>query len=65
MSVVVRYRPEGLTRGQYDEVTRRINEAGAWPPHGLQMHVLFGVEGDLKVARSGIPRTSTGPSANN
>ena len=50
MSVVVRYQPVGLTRQQYDEVTRRIEEAGVWPPDGLQLHVLFGTEGDLKVS---------------
>ena len=50
MSVVVRYQPVGLTRQQYDEVTRRIEGAGAWPPDGLQLHVLFGTEGDLKVS---------------
>ncbi len=50
MSVVVRYQPVGLTRQQYDEVTRRMEGAGAWPPDGLQMHVLFGTEGDLKVS---------------
>ena len=50
MSVVVRYQPVGLTRQQYDEVTRRIEGAGAWPPEGLQLHVLFGTEGDLKVS---------------
>ena len=50
MSIVVRYRPEGLTRGQYDEVTRRMNEAGTWPPPGLMLHVLFGTEGDMKVS---------------
>ncbi len=48
MSVVVRYQPVGLTRQQYDEVTRRMEEA--WPPNGLHMHVLFGTEGDLKVS---------------
>ena len=50
MSILVRYRPTGLTRGQYDEVRRRLDEAGAWPPDGLEMHVLFGSEGDLKVS---------------
>ena len=25
-------------------------EAGAWPPDGLQMHVAFGTDGDLKVS---------------
>ena len=48
MSVVVRYQPVGLTRQQYDEVSRRMEDA--WPPDGLQMHVLFGTEGDLKVS---------------
>ncbi len=50
MSIVVRYPVVGLTRQQYDEVSRRMEEAGAWPPDGLQMHVLFGTEGDLKVS---------------
>ena len=50
MSVVVRYQPVGLTRQQYDEVTRRMQGAGAWPADGLQLHVLFGTEGDLKVS---------------
>ena len=48
MSVVVRYQPVGLTRQQYDEVSRRMEEA--WPPNGLQMHVLFGTEGDLRIS---------------
>ena len=50
MSIVVRHQVVGLTRQQYDEVSRRLEEAGAWPPDGLQLHVLFGTEGDLKVS---------------
>ncbi len=50
MSVVVRHQPIGLTREQYDEVSRRMEGAGAWPPDGLDMHVLFGTEGDLRVS---------------
>jgi hypothetical protein len=50
MSIVVRHQPVGLTRQQYDEVSRRMEEAGAWPPDGLQLHVLFGTEGNLKVS---------------
>ena len=50
MSVVVHFQPVGLTRQQYDEVSRRMEEAGTWPPNGLQLHVLFGTEGDLKVS---------------
>ena len=50
MSVVVRHQPTGLTREKYDEVSRRMEEAGAWPPEGLEMHVCFGSEGDLRVS---------------
>ena len=50
MSVVVRHQPKGLTREQYDEVSRRMEAAGDWPPKGLDMHVLFGTEGDLRVS---------------
>ena len=39
-----------MTRQQYDEVTRRKQGAGACPPDGPQLHVLFGTEGDLKVS---------------
>jgi hypothetical protein len=50
MSVVVRHQPKGLTREQYDEVSRRMEAAGDWPPDGMDMHVLFGAEGDLRVS---------------
>jgi hypothetical protein len=30
-----------------------MENAGAWPPNGLQLHVLFGSEGDLRSARYG------------
>jgi len=50
MSVVVRYQPSGLTREQYDEVSRRMEESGAWPPEGLDVHVCFGSDGDLRVS---------------
>ena len=50
MSVVVRHQPVGLTREKYDEVSRSMEGEGAWPPDGLDMHVLFGSEGDLKVS---------------
>ena len=50
MSVVVRDQPRGLTRELYDEVGRRLEAAGNWPPNGLDMHVLFGAEGVLRVS---------------
>jgi hypothetical protein len=50
MSVVVRHQPKGLTRERYDEVSRRLEESGDWPPAGIEMHVCFGSEGDLRVS---------------
>ena len=50
MSVVVRYSPTGLTKAQYDEVSRRMEERGSWPPEGMDLHVCFGNEGDLRVS---------------
>ncbi len=51
MSVLVRHHPRDLTRQKYDEVNRRMEEAGvAWPPDGLELHVLFGSEGSLRVS---------------
>ena len=50
MSIVVRHQPQGLTREQYDEVSRRMEAAGDWPPDGMDVHVLFGEDGDLRVS---------------
>jgi hypothetical protein len=50
MSIVVRYQPTGLTRQLYDEVSRRMEGSGSWPPDGMDMHVLFGTEGELRVS---------------
>ena len=50
MSIVVRFPVVGLTRQQYDEVNRRLEETGLWPPDGMQLHVLFGTEGELRVS---------------
>ena len=51
MSIVARFAPMNLTREKYDEVVRRLEQAGQWPnPQGLELHVLFGSEGDLRVS---------------
>lgn len=50
MSVVVRHMPQGLTREKYDDVSRQMESAGNWPPESLDMHVLFGSEGELRVS---------------
>jgi hypothetical protein len=51
MSIVVRYNPAGLTAETYDESTRQLEEAGVEPlPEGLEYHVCFGTDGDLRVS---------------
>jgi hypothetical protein len=51
MSIVVRFNPTNLTRENYDESVRRLEEAGLWPnPDGLEYHVFFGSEGSLRVS---------------
>jgi hypothetical protein len=51
MSILVRFSPANLTREKYDESVRRLEAAGAWPnPAGMEVHVLFGEEGNLRVS---------------
>jgi hypothetical protein len=50
MSIVVRFSPKALTIEKHNEVTRRLEETGAWPPDGLDYHVVFGSDGDLHVS---------------
>ena len=49
MSVLVRYQEVGMTRQQYDEVGGLL-EQGEFPPAGLELHLLFGEEGSLRVS---------------
>jgi hypothetical protein len=50
VSVLVRFAPASLTAEQYDESVRRLEEAGDFPPDGLDIHVCFGSEGNLRVS---------------
>ena len=50
MSIVVRFHPTNLTKETYDESVRLLEEKGAWPPDGLDYHVSFGPDGDMKVS---------------
>ena len=51
MSIVVRYHPTNATKDKYDESLRRMEAAGIWPnPHGLDVHVAFGSDDDLRVS---------------
>lgn len=50
MSVLVRFAPSSLTAQQYDESIRRLQEAGDFPPDGLEYHTCFGTDGNLRVS---------------
>ena len=50
MSVVIRFAPPSMTAQQYDEAVRRLDEVGDWPPDGLDYHVCFGTDGNLRVS---------------
>jgi len=50
MSIVVRFHPTNLTKDKYDESLELLEEKGAWPPDGLEYHVFFGPEGNMRVS---------------
>ena len=51
MSIVVRFTPEGATTTeQYDETIRRLEDAGDFPPDGLELHVCFLADGQVRVS---------------
>lgn len=50
MSVLVRFVPASLTAAQYQESVNRLEAAGDFPPPGLNYHVCFGTEGNLRVS---------------
>ena len=50
MSIVVRFTPLSLTAEQYDESVRRLTDSGDFPPDGMDYHVCFGTEGNLRVS---------------
>lgn len=50
MSILIRFAPASLTAQQYDEAVRKLEEVGDWPPDGLDYHVCFGPDGNLRVS---------------
>jgi hypothetical protein len=50
MSIVARFTAVSLTIKKYDGLVRRLEEAGLWPADGLDYHVCFGSDGDLRVS---------------
>src|SRR5947199_4327432 len=51
VSLVIRFSPPTLTAEQYDEVVRRLTEAGVFPADGLDYELCFGSDGNLKVSQ--------------
>src|SRR5690349_10559562 len=51
MSILMRYAPASVSREQYDKVNATLMEANpGGPPPALQLHVMFGEDGDLRVS---------------
>ena len=50
MSFLVRFTPESGTTEQYDEAVRRLEEAGEIPADGLDYHVCFIADGNVRVS---------------
>ena len=51
MSIVVRFHPTSMTVAQYEDAVRRQDEAGVkLPPDGMEYHICFGTDGDLRVS---------------
>jgi len=50
-SFLVRFTPAAhVTTAQYDESIRRLEKSGDWLPEGLEYHVAFRSNGDLRVS---------------
>ena len=50
MSIVVRFPPSNVTKQQYDTVRNALEQAGDWPADGVQLHVCFGDQQDIRVS---------------
>ena len=51
MSVLIRFAPASATSTeQYDETIRRLEDAGDFPPEGLDYHVCFLADGNVRVS---------------
>lgn len=50
MAVVLRFAPAGMTSAKYDEIVRKLDQAGAGTPAGRLYHVCFGDPNKLRVS---------------
>jgi hypothetical protein len=50
-SVLARFTPKpNVTTEQYDETIRRLEKSGDWLPAGLEYHVAYRLDGNLRVS---------------
>ena len=52
MAIVMRFTPRGLTHDKYNQVMKRLEEAGAGAPRGRMQHYFFGDKNNLFVSES-------------
>jgi hypothetical protein len=50
MSLLVRFAPPSATIEQYDQTIQRLESGGDFPPDGLDYHVCFQVDGNVRVS---------------
>lgn len=51
MSLLVRFAPTSqTTTAQYDDTIARLQEAGEFPPEGMEYHVCFLASGNVRVS---------------
>ncbi len=51
MSILARFTPASdVTKEQYDETISRLEAQGDFPPDGLEFHIAFMVDGNLRVS---------------
>ncbi|MGH2982191.1 MAG: hypothetical protein ACRDKV_09145 [Solirubrobacterales bacterium] len=50
MSILIRFEPDSVSKDQYDEAVRRLEESGDNQPDGRDLHVCFLVDGKIRVS---------------
>ena len=50
MSILVRFKPQNLTKENYETAVSRLEETGDNAPEGRELHVFFGDDGNLAVS---------------
>jgi len=49
MAIAISFTPQSMNAAKYDEVIRRLEQAGAGAPDGRRYHVCYGSEDALRV----------------